>query len=223
VTRGIAVVFGGGALIFASVGFSAATPISPPPGAIVTAAHPVFSWTLPANEQSQAISIANKPDVTPAGRFYDENLVDLGDFSTDVREWSPSTPLYAGRYWWNVLSTDRDTFASSYSAPVDFTIPVALTLRAIKTKRYLFIHSLSIDVRWSANARQARVTVRLFRAGKAIWKAAETDDNSIGFVGSTTFDWHRPRRVGQGARLTLRASISSASATQTRAIVVRAP
>jgi hypothetical protein len=64
---------------------AAATPVTPAPGAVVTTSHPLFTWTLPANEQSDALYIANKPDTTPEGKFYDENVVDLGVFSNNER------------------------------------------------------------------------------------------------------------------------------------------
>jgi hypothetical protein len=44
-----------------------ATPVTPPPGAVVTTSHPLFSWTLPANEDSREIYIANSPARTPEG------------------------------------------------------------------------------------------------------------------------------------------------------------
>lgn len=111
-TRALVAVAG----IVAGAAFAAATPITPPPGAVVTTAHPQFNWTVPSNEQSDAIFIANKPDVTPEGKFYDENIVDGEVFTTAVNEWSPSSPLYAGRYWWNLWSHDVTTFANLYSA-----------------------------------------------------------------------------------------------------------
>jgi hypothetical protein len=213
----------GGAAIFAAAALAAATPVTPAPGATVTTAHPDFTWTLPANEDSDAIYIANKPDVTPEGKFYDENVVDLDVVAANVREWSPASPLYAGSYWWNVWSNDRDTFASFYSVPSGFTIPVSLRLRGIKAKRYLFLHSLDVDVRWTANVQRPLVRVHLLRGHKVVWKAGERDFGSIGSVGSTSFTWYRPRRIKQGARLKLVASISSGGVSRTRTVVVRAP
>ena len=48
--------------------YAAATPITPPPGAVVTTSHPVVTWTVPGNEQADDVFIANKPDVTPEGK-----------------------------------------------------------------------------------------------------------------------------------------------------------
>lgn len=221
-TRRLAVAFICAA-VFASGALGAATPLAPARGAVVRTAHPQFAWALPANEQSEAIYIASKPDVTPEGKFYDENIVDIGIFTTDVRVWSPSSPLYAGRYWWDVWSTDRDTYASYYSTPTDFTIPLSLTLNSITTKRYRFIHWLEIDLRWSANTQRPLLSVRLTRKGRIVWKASEREYASIGTSGSTSLTWNRPRRIKQGTRLTLRASIASGGVTRSRAVVVRAP
>lgn len=212
-----------GAAIFAGTALAAAKPLTPQPGETVRSAHPDFTWALPTNEQSEAISIANEPDVTPEGKFYDENFVDGDLLPTDVREWAPSTPLWAGQYWWNVWSTDRNTFASYYSAPAEFTIPVAMTLRGVTTKRYLFLHSLDVVVRLTANVQRPLVRVRLLRGRKLVWKATEKAYGSMSEVVSSSFTWQRPRRIKQGTRLKLIASISSGGDTQTRSLVVRAP
>lgn len=55
--------------VLTAAAFAAATPVTPPPGAVVTTSHPVFTWTLPSNEQSDALYIAAKPDTTPGGKF----------------------------------------------------------------------------------------------------------------------------------------------------------
>ena len=129
-----------------------ATPVTPQPGAVVTTSHPLFTWTLPANEQSDALYIADTPHTTtPEGKFYDENVVDLGIFFSNTRQWSPTSPIYAGAYWWLVWSHDANTFQSYYNAPVAFTIPAALTLLPVKTHRYLSLHWLDVTVRWNAN------------------------------------------------------------------------
>src|SRR5256885_1552885 len=53
----IAVLLGTSA-IAAAAALAAATPVTPPPGALISPSRLVFSWTLPANEQSEALYIA---------------------------------------------------------------------------------------------------------------------------------------------------------------------
>lgn len=202
---------------------AAATPVTPPPGAVVTTSHPLFTWTLPANEQSDVLYIANKPDTTPEGKFYDENVVDLGIFTNNERQWSPTTPLYAGAYWWLVWSHDASTFQSYYSAPSAFTVAPSLTLLPVKARRYLGLHWLYFTVRWRANLHGLTVKVKLIRRGKIVWGRTESETNFIESPGSTTFTWFRPRRIRQGARLTLRVSVLAAGANKSRVLVVRAP
>jgi hypothetical protein len=205
------------------VAFAAATPVTPPPGAVVTTSHPNFTWTLPANEQSDALYIANKPDTTPEGKFHDENVIDAGFFFNNERQWSPSSPLYAGAYWWLVWSHDSSTFQSYYSAPTAFTIPPSLTVLRPRTHRYTSLHWLDIDARWTTNVHELTVKVRLLRRGRIVWRRTTTETNLIGSAGSTTFTWQRPRRIKQGTRLTLQVSIVSAGAKKSRGLVVRAP
>ncbi|HSS74343.1 MAG TPA: hypothetical protein VLK53_12335 [Gaiellaceae bacterium] len=185
--------------------------------------HPVFNWTLPFNEESDALYIANKPDTTPEGKFYDENVVDIGIFTSNEREYSPTSPLYAGAYWWLVWSNDVNTYQSFYSAPSAFMVAPALTLRPIKTHRYLFLHELDVAVGWQANVHGLTAKATLLRHGKVIWKKTESESNVIGYPGSATLEWHRPHGIKQGTRLTLQVSIYSAGAKKTRTLIVRAP
>jgi hypothetical protein len=200
-----------------------ATPVSPQPGAVVTTSHPVFNWIVPFNEESDALYVANQPDTTPEGKFYDENVLDIGIFTNNEREYSPTSPLYAGAYWWLVWSNDVNTYQSYYSTPSAFTIPPALTLRPIKTHRYLFLHELDVTVGWQANVHGLTARATLLRRGKVIWKKTKSESNVIAYPGSTTLGWHRPHGIKQGTRLTLQVSILAPGAKKTRAVVVRAP
>jgi hypothetical protein len=209
--------------ILTGAAFAAATPVTPAPGAVVTTSHPVFTWTLPANEQPDALYIADKPDTTPEGKFYDENVVDAGVFFNNERQWSPTSPLYAGAYWWLVWSHDPNTFQSYYSTPAAFTIPASLAALRPKTHRYLSLHWLDITARWTANVHELTVKVRLLRRGRIVWRRAESETNSIGSPNATSFTWYRPRRIKQGMRLTLQVSLLAKGTKKTRAFVVRAP
>ena len=139
----------------AGAALGAATPVSPLPGARVTTSSPKFSWTLPANEQAKGVFISDSPDVTPAGGFFDEDVVAAGNFVTDVHTWTPSSPLYAGHYWWSVLSSDVPTPHSRYSTPIDFTIPVSLSVLPVKTVRSTYLHLLAFKVAGGRTPRQS--------------------------------------------------------------------
>jgi hypothetical protein len=212
-----------GAGIAAAAAIAVATPLTPRPGATVTTAHPDFTWRLPLNEDSVAIYIADKPDVTPAGEFYNENFVDGAAVLPGVGEWSPSRPLYAGEYWWNVLSTDPSTHANFYSTPSEFTIPVALRLFRITAKRFSVPRRrLWIDVIGSANVKRPLLRARLLHGRRIVWLAAHRVYGDI-IPGAYDFYWYPQRRVKQGTRLRLIVSISSGGVVRTRSLVVRAP
>jgi len=212
-----------GAAIFAAATLAAATPVTPPPGATVATAHPRFTWMLPPNEQSEAIVIASKPDVTPEGKFYDENFVDGDVLAPDVRAWSPppSRPLYAGRYWWNVVSTD--THARYYSAPAEFTIPVTLRLYRLIPRRFsLPRRRLWVDVIASANVKRPLLRARLLHGRRVVWKSAHRVGGNI-IPGAYGFYWYPRRAVKQDTRLRLIVSISSGAVVRKRSVLVRAP
>jgi len=212
-----------GAAIFAAAAFAAATPRTLRPAATVRTAHPDFTWTDPLNEESVAIYIANKPDVTPAGAFYSANWVDGAEVLPGDGEWSPSRGLSAGRYWWNVLTTDPSTSAFFYSPPSEFTIPVALRLYGVAAKRFSSPRRrLWVVVRASANVKHPLFRLRLGKGGRVVWNVPRTADGSIR-PGAHNFYWYPGPRVKQGTRLNLTVSISSGGVTRTRSIAVRAP
>jgi hypothetical protein len=210
-------------LLTAGAALGVATPLGPASGALVHSSHPIFTWSVPASEESDAIYIASKPDTTPEGKFFDENVVDLDVFTNNEQQWSPSSPLYAGAYWWLVWTHDRNTFQSYYSTPSGFTVAPSLTLLPVKTRRYLNLHWLDVTVRWSANVHKLTAKVRLLRRGRTVWSKSGGEDNLIGSPGSTTFTWYRPRRIKQGTRLKLQVTLLGGGAKKTHALVVRAP
>ena len=220
--RRLAVVVGAAAVL-AGGALAAATPVSPGPGAVVSGSQPSFSWSLPASEQSQALYIADNPDLTPDGRFYDENVIDSAVLTSDQRQWSLNRPLYAGRYWWLVWSSDRSTAESFYSTPTDFTIPVSLNLFPVRTVRSTFLHLLAVRVRWTANVQALTVRARVLEGKKVVWQQTQPQVNAIGFPYSTSFAWYRPRRIKRGTRLRFEVSLRAQGVHKTRLLVVRAP
>jgi hypothetical protein len=212
-----------GVLVSTGTAIAAPTPISPTPGEIVATSHPVFNWMAPFNEETDYLYVANNPAVTPDGAFYDENVVETGILFDDERQWSPTSPLYAGQYWWLVSSHDRDTFDRFNSSPQSFTVRPAVSLLPVKTHRYSFLHWMDVNVRWQANVRALTVKAQVIRRGKIVWKRTESETNSIGTTGSTSFTWLRGRRIKSRTRLTLRVTLVANGATSTRSLIVRAP
>lgn len=197
--------------------------MTPAPGAVVASSHPVFSWALPPNERSSSITIADRPETTPEGVFYEENRV-LGDWFglSDPREWAPSEAVYAGTYWWVVDSTDRDTFATYRSAPVSFSVAATVGL-SVRVSRSEFSRDIGIEARTRTNTRDATVTAQVLRGGRAIWTAQERETTLIDYENSTRFEWSAPRRVRKGLRLTLRVTAEAGDATTTVTRRFRSP
>jgi hypothetical protein len=204
---------------------AAATPVSPAPGAALTTSHPLFRWALGPGEDVDTIYIANRSATTTEGRFFDENVVDLGFPSLNserrVMTWRPSSPLYAGAYWW-IVSWDNTEFNLFYSKPSAFRIKPVLTQLPLRLQRFHFIRNLSVTVRWRANVRVLTVRAMLLRRGRAVWGIRKRESNFIGTVGSDFLSWYAPRRIPRGTRLTLRVSIIN-GVTRTRALAVKAP
>ena len=211
------------AVAITGTALGAATPVSPLPGARVTTSRPAFSWTLPANEEAKGVFISESPDVTPAGGFFDEDVVAAGNFVADERTWTPSSPLYAGHYWWSVWSSDVPAPHDRYSTPIDFTIPVSLAVLPLKTVRSTYLHLLAFKVRWKANTPTVVLRLQLLRRHRVIWRQTETDPNVLDSLGSKSVGWYRPKGMKRGARLTLQVILRAKGVRKTRQLVVRAP
>jgi hypothetical protein len=204
---------------FALTAWATAEPTSPAPGAVLRSSHPVFKWTLPPGESSESIYIASKPDTTPEGKFHEENVVEADFFLDDPREWSPTSPLYAGRRWWIVGSRNDETFDSSFSRPSEFTIAPTAKIVSLGVRRYAFLRNLDFTVRWRSNARRPIVTASISTlSGIRRWSARSVEYGSIGEVGSSLFSWYASRRVRKGSLVRFRATVRAqgASATVTR-------
>jgi hypothetical protein len=210
----------------AATALAAATPVTPPPGALIDPpSRPVFSWTLPANEQSDALSIAGKPDTTPAGTFVEANVVRAHSFTNGETTWSPSAPLYAGHYWWLVSSDDRTTSQRSHSTPRDFRIGLSFEFDRSQVRRSLSEHWLRLTPHWRGNMHAVKVKVSLLVRGRIIWTRSGLRRSHIGLRGSVSFTWHRPRSIQQGTVLHVREgfSVPGAAAGGGDGFRVRAP
>jgi hypothetical protein len=205
---------------------AAATPVSPAPGAVLSSSHPVFRWAVPPNEASRGIYVAKAPATMPDGQFHRENVVASEFFIRDLREWSARVPLYAGSYWWIVRTFDRAAAEVRYSSPSPFRIAVSFRIVSFRLRRNTNTYtpdSLDIDVQWRTNVRELIVSSAVFRAGRRLWRARERESSIIGSTGTSSFDWTKPRRIPQNARLRVVVTLRAGSATKTVARTVRAP
>jgi hypothetical protein len=211
--------------VFATIAWGTGTPSSPSSGAVLHTSHPVFKWTLPPGESSDSIYIARKPDTTPEGKFYDENVVesDFFRFSTDPREWSPTSPLYAGRRWWIVGSRNED-FDTFFSTPSEFTIAPFAKIVSVGVRRFAFLRNLDFVVRWRSNARQPIVSASISTlSGRRRWSGRSVEYGSVGEVGSSLFSWYASRRVRKGSLVRFRATVRAQGASATVTRKLRAP
>lgn len=214
------------ALVWAALVVAAATPISPPHGAVVRSAHPVLTWSLPANEQTEAIYVATRPETTPQGRFYEENIVARDSFfsTEDPRQWAPTEPLGAGQYWWTVESRDRQSFDSRFNAPISFTIPPEARITGLRTSWSVLFGTRELrgEVDWRANTRRVVLVARLFRGRRLIGVERHSESVfSFGSARETSFDFTLPRRVKRGARLVVRVTLVASTVQAQRSKTIR--
>lgn len=212
---------------------AAARLISPLPGA-VTNSHPVFTWELGPGDSSDALYVARGPETTPQGAFFHENVErSVLFFDGTLPEWSPEPGLFAGSYWWNVRTYDRDR-RLAYSATSSFTVAPVLRLLGIRVThvRFIgehFIGKLYVDLRWVTNIRRVRLEARLLRGrrlvGRDVWdlETGSKRRSSPALSDEVVFQWSRPRSMRAGTRLRLIVSVSGSGMTATLTRQVRAP
>lgn len=208
---------------------AAATPVSPPPGATVTSTHPVLTWTLPPDETSSGIAIASRPNTTPEGEFYDENVVDFDPLDDHVRQWAPTRALFAGPYWWKVRSTKHigpDEIEVVNSTPSPFRVAGYTRIRSIRVRGLSFTYvpsSLYVTVYWNSNVHEKRLTAGIYRNGRLLWRTRQVESDEYSMDGLTTFEWQKPRRIRKGTKLRLVVSVRGGAAVSSLSRVVRAP
>jgi hypothetical protein len=212
------------ACVAAPTAHGAATLIAPAPGAVLGTSHPVFTWSVPPNEESDGIFVASSPETTPSGEFFDENYVDGDVFFGNETQWSPTSPLPAGSYWWNVWTHDRDSFDNFYTAPSAFTIRAAAHIGKIATRRYTYLNNIDITVDWKSNTSVVKVTAAIFRGKHRIWSARDADGFvPIGEATQSFFAWYSHGRPRQGTRLRLQVRLDADDVHLTTTRTVRAP
>ena len=211
--------------VFALTAWGAATPTSPAPGAVLRSAHPVFKWTLPPGESSESIYIASKPDTTPEGKFYEENVVESDFFfSTDIRANGRHVASLCGASLVDRWVEERRAFDTFFSRPSEFTIPPTAKIVSLAVRRYAFLRNLDFTVRWRTNARRPIVTASISTlSGIRRWSARSVEYGSSGEVGSSLFSWYASRRVRKGSLVRFRATVRAQGASATVTRKLRAP
>jgi hypothetical protein len=212
-----------GLLCWTSVAASAPSPVLPEAGA-TTSSHPVFSWTLGPDEESDMVYIANEPETTPEGRFHTENLVMIGAV-TESRStaWSPAEALFAGRHWWNVESRDAD-FSPVYSATREFTVATELRLLSARLSRYPVNRQVTTDLRWVTNSQYVTIEVRFVWRGRVIGIVRRREETLVSREPDrTALTWQAPQRVPPGARLRATVRITGTGKSTIAQRLLRAP
>jgi hypothetical protein len=210
--------------VAAGAALGAATLVSPAPGTIVDAARPTFSWSLPANEQSDAVFVARRPTTTADGAFVDANLAASGSVLPAQTRWRPSERLGAGAYWWLVRSLDKTTSRPVYTRPARFTIPVGLRVFPLRVAPSSGTHRVTVTVRWRTNAPRVRVDAAAYLRGRRVWWGRSTYKfPPVNEAQATRYTWTPPHGVDAGAKLTLKARVTAGRLRFTRSRTFSAP
>jgi hypothetical protein len=188
---------------------AAVTPLAPRPGAVVNAGRPTFEWSLPPNEQSDAIFVASRPATTADGGFVERNLVFSSALAATDTSWRAPAPLRAGAYWWLVRSLERSTAAPRFSRPARFTIAAGLRVASISVATVPARKRVTIRIPWRTNTRRVGVEGRAYLGRRLVWWRRSTYAYPpLGRTQVTRFAWTSP--VAAGSPLTLNVRVVAA-------------
>ena len=214
-------------LALASHAFATAQPTSPTPSAN-TNSHPTFTWTLPANEDADWVSVASRPETTPTGEFFEESIVDMGYLTGGSQtQWAPSSALFAGAHWWTVRTHDRTTGTPTTTSPSPFTVATEMRMIRFRIRRDSYLRipdQLSISVTWATNVRNVVAEVRVQRGRRRVGLLRRPVQTFAALDPDTEyFTWRRPRGVRTGTRLTVLLAVRGGGRAATVRRIVRAP
>jgi hypothetical protein len=201
---------------------AAATPVWPVAGARIASWYPTFTWTIPTNETSTAIYIADSPDRDASGFFLDPNVVLSAYFSGET-EWLSPTGLYARHYWWMIGSWSEAAQTHYWSPVADFTVLPSLSRLSLGVQWFRSLRLLHVTARWWSNVDWIAVRLRILRRGKVLSRQTQSEHSVVDLPGSTLFAWTKPRRIKRGTRLTLEVTAFAKGVKSSRRLVVRAP
>ena len=190
-----------GAVAVGSVS-AAPTLVSPAPGSSITSSRPTFTWTLPAGEAGESISVARSSKINPkTNDFVLANLQDSDILELGSSSWKPDRAMPAGKYYWHVASHSADQ--THMFSPIDsFVIKPAITKVGVAVKSYKGQRTFLITTSWFANERTVTVTEKLFAGSKLLGSHTLKTDNFI--IDAQKLDlttWILPATVKKGASL----------------------
>jgi hypothetical protein len=187
-----------------------ARPVSPSPGSTMTTTHPVFSWTLPADERGLSISIAHSPKINPdTNDFMPGELADTGQLAAGASKWTPTRPLPAAKYFWHVASTSGQGQPREFGQTSSFVIRPLIAKPSFVVKTYAGQRMLFVTTSWSANIRKVEFTATLYAGSKRLGaKKLVTDNFLIDGKKNDISTWIIPPTVKKGTRLRLVVKLS---------------
>jgi hypothetical protein len=195
-------------VIALSVG-AAPTLVTPAPGSTMTTSHPSFTWSFPAGETGESITVGKTSKLVEAtGDFATPDLADADILEPGQTKWTTIRALEAGKYWWHVAS-HTDTERHLFSPLRPFTIKPAVTLESITVKAYKAQRTFLVTVSWRANVHKVGLVAELRKGTKRLAVRKIATDNFL--VDSRKQDlstWIVPSTVKKGAALRLKVSLT---------------
>jgi hypothetical protein len=203
-----------------------ARPVSPTPGSSMTTTHPVFSWSLPGDEQPLSISIARSSKINPdTADFMPGELAQTSLVKEGASMWTAIQPLPAAKYYWHVASTSGRGQPREFSRTSSFTIRPLISKPWFTVKTYAGQRMFFVTTSWSANIRKVDFSAMLFAGAKRLATRELTTDNFL--IDAKKIDistWIIPPTVRKGTRLRLVVKLSGEGGTRATATkALRAP
>jgi len=192
----------------------------------MTTTHPVFTWSLPGDEQGLSISIARSPKINPdTNDFMPGELAQTALLVAGASNWKATQPLPAAKYYWHIASTSGRGQPREFSKTSSFVIRPLIAKPSLAVKTYAGQRMFYVATSWTANIRTVDFSATLFAGSKRLGTRELTTDNFLIDGKKTDIStWIVPPTVKKGARLRLVVRLSGeggAKATATKSL--RAP
>lgn len=188
---------------------AAPTLVSPSSGSSMTTAHPTFTWSFPAGEVGESITVGTTSALDPAtGDFATADLADAAVLEPGQTTWTAERALEARKYWWHVASR-KERELHIFSPLRTFTIRPAVTLEPIVVKTFKPLRTFMITVAWRANVHKVAYAAELRHGSKRLAVKKLMSDNFL--IDSRKLDvstWIVPPTVKKGTPLRFSVSLT---------------
>jgi hypothetical protein len=179
-----------------------------------------LSWHLDNHSTTQNVILSTGSARGPSGALAD--VFDSG--GAGQTSWRPTAPMWAGKYWWQVETSDVG--AAHFSTLQYFTEATVLNYSKWRVYHDRRSHRLALALTYTTNYPRVKITLQLFNAKmKRLVKPIVRYDTPVGPNKNTSprnINWLPARTVKKGTRVNIRITLKVGTKSVTQTIATKA-